>query len=139
MHNKRETMSHHGNLANYPELRKSWVLEETPQTLICSTSIIPSNNLKAFVLIPIYLIPSSRKLPFVTNRDYYKKSTTKQMRSCGAYSKWRHLQHIPASKVQGALQKRRQKDYKARGSGSWFETLSLSNIRGYTIFIHMTA
>lgn len=74
MHNKRETMSHHGNLANYPELRKSWVLEETPQTLICSTSIIPSNNLKAFVLIPIYLIPSSRKLPFVTNRDYYKKN-----------------------------------------------------------------
>ena len=102
MHNKRETMSHHGTLANYPELRKSWVLEETPQLLICSTSTIPSNNLTAFVLIPIYLIPSSRKLLFATDRDYYykkkkkKKTKTKKMQSCGAYSKRRQQQPIPA-------------------------------------------
>jgi hypothetical protein len=50
----------------------------------------------------------------MTDGAYYRKLQPVKIQSCGTQIQWIHLQNTSTSKVQGPLQKRKQKDCKSQ-------------------------
>lgn len=103
-------------------LEKSWILEKSQQQPLYQINIIPNYipNICPYALRLCYL--PWRKLLFATVRVHYRKPWIIKMQNCGALSQPVYLQHNPAPKAQGSLQKgedRRITRVRETGSSLW--------------------